>query len=132
MEVRQQKIKKEATALYWYLKVFKAYNEIDGRASRAEFWNFFLVHLLINLGTIIIDSALGFGLDSIGFVNLIYNLAVLLPSIGVSIRRLHDADLAGRWFFLILVPVFGLIILIVLWAVEGTEGPNQYGSEPTE
>jgi uncharacterized membrane protein YhaH (DUF805 family) len=57
-------------------------------------------------------------------------LAVLLPGIAVSIRRLHDTDRSGWWLLIVLVPLVGAILLIVWYCTEGTRGPNRFGADP--
>ncbi len=60
----------------------------------------------------------------------IYSLAVLIPSIAVSVRRLHDIDRTGWWLLIALVPLVGAIVLIVFHVLDGTPGPNRYGPNP--
>lgn len=110
----------------WYLTVLKKYAVFDGRAGRQEFWFFFLFNLIVVIVLGFIDKMLG----SAGFLGLIYALAVLLPNIGVSIRRLHDTNRSGWWLLLSFIPLIGAIVLLVFMALEGTPGANQYGEGP--
>ena len=103
-----------------YLAVLKKYAVFDGRAGRREFWLFFLVNLVV---------AAILGRLSSGLQNL-YTLAVLLPNIGVGIRRLHDTDRSGWWMLLGFVPVVGWIVIIVFAIQKGTAGSNKYGPVP--
>ena len=57
-------------------------------------------------------------------------LALVLPGLAVQVRRLHDIDYSGAWWFIAFVPLAGVIVLIVFWATEGTRGPNKYGPDP--
>jgi uncharacterized membrane protein YhaH (DUF805 family) len=116
--------------LSWYLEVLKKYVVFDGRAGRPEFWYFTLFNVIIYVVLSIIDSAIGMRSTSVGLLSGLYILAVFLPSLGVAIRRLHDTDRSGWWVLIELVPLVGGIILIVLCALEGTPGENQYGSKP--
>lgn len=102
----------------WYLEVLRKYTVFTGRATRTEYWMFFLVNVLISL-------VLGF-LD-LTIIGYIYTLAVLLPSIGVAIRRLHDTGKSGWWLLIGLIPFLGAIILIVFLAMDSEPGQNQYG-----
>lgn len=109
----------------WYVGVLKKYAEFGGRARRKEFWMFVLFNVLISLALGIVDAVIGFGL-----LGALYGLAVLVPSIAVSVRRLHDIGRTGWWVLVGLVPLIGLIILIVFAVMEGQAGSNQYGPDP--
>jgi uncharacterized membrane protein YhaH (DUF805 family) len=112
----------------WYLKVVRDnYANFSGRARRSEYWYFLLCNLLIAivLGTL---AAL---LGTIGMVLYIaYALAVIIPSLAVVVRRLHDVGKSGWFYFICLIPVIGSIWLLVLFCTEGDVGPNQYGEDP--
>ena len=109
----------------WYLAVMKKYAEFQGRASRQEYWMFFLINVLIALALGVIDAIIG-----IGFLGGLYTLAVLIPSLAVGARRLHDTGRTGWWLLVGLVPVIGVIILIVLLVLDSEPGDNQYGPNP--
>ena len=110
----------------WYLEVLKKYAVFSGRARRAEFWYFTLVNIIVAIVLSIIDGILGTG----SFLGAIYSLGVLLPGIGVAIRRLHDTDKSGWWLLLGLLPIIGVLILLVFYLQDGTQGPNKYGPSP--
>jgi uncharacterized membrane protein YhaH (DUF805 family) len=96
---------------------FSKYAAFDGRASRSEYWWWFLFTVLISLATGMVSDVLS-GLFSLG---------VLLPSLAVGARRLHDTD-RSAWFLLLwFVPFIGWIILIV-WAIQEGKEPNRYSS----
>jgi uncharacterized membrane protein YhaH (DUF805 family) len=109
----------------WYVAVLKKYTEFHGRAGREEFWMFFLVNLVVLVGLWMLDGLIGLGL-----LSALYGLAVLLPTLGVYIRRLHDTGRSGWWVLLIFVPLIGYLILLVLMALPGDAGPNEYGPPP--
>ncbi len=112
----------------WYLKVLKSYSDFNGRAGRTEFWMFVLFNFIFAVAANIIDYILGTGY----VFSTLYSLIVLVPSIAVSVRRLHDINKSG-WLLLVgLIPVIGIIWLIVLFVSEGTPGENQYGPNPEE
>ena len=117
----------------WYLKVLRQYADFDGRARRTEFWMFALFSIIISIVLGVIDNLLGStfvpGTTS-GWLGAIYGLAVLLPSLGVSVRRLHDTGRSGWWLLIGLVPVLGGIVLIVFCATPGNVGANAYGPDP--
>lgn len=116
----------------WYLQVLKKYAVFTGRASRAEFWWFVLFNIIVAIILRIIDRVAGTTTDAgVGIVGSIYSLAVLIPSIAVAVRRLHDTNKSG-WFYLLVLTCVGVIVLIVFWAQEGTPGDNTYGPKPAE
>ena len=96
---------------------FSKYATFDGRASRPEFWWFFLFTFLASAAAGMVSETLS-GL---------FSLAVLLPSLAVGARRLHDVDKSGWFLLLWLIPIIGWIILIVWAAQEGKE-PNRFSS----
>ncbi len=113
----------------WYLGVLKKYTVFTGRAQRAEYWYFVLFNLIIIFVLGFIDGLLGTGGAYGGVLGGIYMLAVLLPSIAVGIRRLHDTDRSGWWLLLGLIPLAGLVLL-VFFVLDSTPGENQYGPNP--
>ncbi|MFT5724918.1 MAG: uncharacterized membrane protein YhaH (DUF805 family) [Bacteroidia bacterium] len=121
----------------WYLKVLKNYAGFDGRARRKEYWMFVLINFIISivLYAIMIGGATSgsAALASIGSVLYgVYALGVLIPSLAVGVRRLHDIGKSG-WMILVgLIPFVGIIWLIVLLATDSTPGSNEYGPNPKE
>jgi len=107
-----------------YIDGLKKYAQFGGRARRREYWMFALFNMLIVIGLSIVDgvSSGSDGRASSIFVNL-YQLAVLVPSVAVGVRRMHDTDHRGWW---LLVPVFNLILALR----EGQNGDNRFGSDP--
>ena len=97
----------------------------EGRASRAEFWWFELAQLLIIIVALIIDQIIGTGV-----LYIIAAIVFLLPSIAVLIRRLHDTDRTGWWYWIQLLPLIGLIVILVFTLTGGDEGDNKYGPNP--
>lgn len=110
----------------WYLDVLKQYAVFNGRARRQEYWMFFLFNFIVSIVLGVIDGVI-FGTN---VLSVIYALGVLLPSIGVAIRRLHDTDRSGWWILIALVPLVGGIILLVFLCLEGTRGANRFGADP--
>lgn len=108
--------------------VMKKYATATGRASRAEFWYFTLFNIIFSIAASIIDGILGLGRnDSLLTIGTLYGLALLIPSIAVGIRRLHDIGRSGWWMLISLIPIVGTIWLIVLYATKGMPEDNQYG-----
>jgi uncharacterized membrane protein YhaH (DUF805 family) len=109
---------------YWKRVVLERYAKFDGRSARPEFWWFVLANFLIQL----VFNLLAQATDLFAILGFVYALAVLVPSLAVGVRRLHDTDKSG-WFLLLgLIPCVGIIILIVFFATEGTRGPNRFGA----
>ena len=108
-----------------FIKVVRDnYTNFEGRARRKEFWMFTLVSLVINVGTLILDASL---FSDLGLVNGLYTLAILLPSIAVGIRRMHDINKSGWWLLLWFVPVIGWVWLIILHCQDSDIGDNIFG-----
>ncbi|MEN4762441.1 MULTISPECIES: DUF805 domain-containing protein [unclassified Chryseobacterium] len=117
----------------WYLKVLKQYADFNGRARRKEYWMYLLFNMIFAIVATILDNLLGLRFNEqipYGYIYLLYVLATFLPSLAVSVRRLHDVDKSG-WFLLIsFIPIIGGIWLLILYCTEGTQGRNQYGEDP--
>lgn len=115
----------------WYLKVLKNYAVFKGRARRKEYWMFALFNVLIAFGLGFIEGAAGIAAETNASVlALIYNLAILIPAIAVTVRRLHDTGRTGWWFFIALIPFIGAIVLLVFMCLDSDSGVNQYGPNP--
>jgi uncharacterized membrane protein YhaH (DUF805 family) len=116
----------------WYIEVLKKYAVFDGRARRKEYWFFVLFNVIISIVLAVVDAAVGLSTDAgnVGVLGGIYSLAVLLPSIAVTVRRLHDTERSGWWILISFVPLVGGIILLVFTLFDGTPGPNKYGADP--
>lgn len=115
----------------WYLEVLKKFAVFNGRSRRSEYWYFVLFNIIIAFVLGFIDGMLGMvSSNGLGLLGGIYSLAVLIPGIAVSIRRLHDTDRSGWWLLIALIPFVGAIVLIVFMATDGTPGDNKYGANP--
>ncbi len=108
---------------------FKKYATFEGRAQRSEFWYFCLFCLLVGIVTLYIDiSVLGYSVEEeYTPLNTIAYLAVFLPSISVTARRLHDIGKSGWWMLLALTGI-GIILLIIWYATEGEKKKNRFGN----
>ena len=111
----------------WYLEVLNKYAVFSGRARRQEYWMFFLFNFII----ISILWVVGRFVDS-QIIGMLYDLAVLIPSIAVLVRRLHDTGRSGWWWFIALIPLIGWIVLLLYMLEDGNPGQNQYGANPKE
>lgn len=118
--------------MHWYLGVLKKYAVFHGRARRKEYWYFFLFNIIISIVLGVIDGMTGsFSTESgMGLLGGIYALAVFIPGIAVSVRRLHDTNRNGWWLLIGLIPLIGAIVLLVFMVQDSQPGENQYGSNP--
>jgi len=110
----------------WYLQVLKKYADFNGRARRTEYWMFVLVNLLAYIVLGIAERIIHVPM----ILTAIYSLAVLVPSLAVSVRRLHDTNRSGWWMLVALIPLIGAIVLLVFAVQEGQASQNQYGPNP--
>ena len=111
----------------WFKKCLKNYVNFSGRARRKEFWYFVLVQIGLTLLAMILDTVV-FG-SGIGLFYLIAALGLFLPSIAVTIRRLHDTSRSGWWILIPVVPFIGLIMLLMFFAIETNSETNQWGPQ---
>ena len=118
----------------WYFEVLKKYAVFSGRARRKEYWYFFLFNIIIQIVLAFVDSATGNFDPEVGMgpLGTIYILAVLIPGIAVTVRRLHDIGRSAWYLLVLLVPLIGVIVLLVFLAQDGKPGQNQYGVNPKE
>ena len=117
--------------MHWYTDVLKQYAVFSGRAQRPEFWWFVLFNVIISAVLTLIDRMLGATIGAnIGILSSIYSLAVLIPSIAVAVRRLHDTGRSGWWLLIGLVPIIGWIALIIFYVQDSEPGDNQFGPNP--
>ncbi|MDO7850613.1 DUF805 domain-containing protein [Hymenobacter convexus] len=115
----------------YFLLALKKYAVFSGRARRKEYWMFVLFQFLLSIAAAVIDGMMGSSVGvGTGVLSILLGLALLVPGLAVSVRRLHDVNKSG-WFLLIaLVPLVGAIWLLVLDVTEGTRGDNDYGPDP--
>ncbi|WP_110686631.1 DUF805 domain-containing protein [Salinicola aestuarinus] len=119
----------ETTSAFGYFtKCFQLYCVFQGRARRREYWFFILFTTLFSFGFGMLDAIL-FDATDVGVFSLIFNLVALLPSIGVTVRRLHDTGRSGWWAWIALIPLVGSIILLV-FLVQDSHQDNDYGRNP--
>lgn len=112
----------------------KKYVDFGGRASRTQYWMFMLVSFVISIVLLIVDNALGTAPDvetgvGTGLLGAIFSLAIFLPSLAILVRRFHDSGKSGWWALILLVPCVGLIVWLV-FALQKSDGPNQWGPAP--
>ncbi|MDP4916106.1 MAG: DUF805 domain-containing protein [Haliea sp.] len=117
----------------WYLDILKnKYAMFNGRARRKEYWYFVLFNVLASIALALLDTLTGtYSEDAgVGLLGGIYWLAVLIPTIAVAIRRLHDTGRTGWWLLLAFIPIIGGLVLLVFMVFDSEPGDNQYGPNP--
>ena len=115
---------------YYKTALLDKYADFHGRARRAEFWQFYIIHALVMIGLVFTSSVISprFYIP----VMFGYSLFALVPCLAVTVRRLHDIDKSGWWILIKMVPIIGQLIFLIFLATEGTYGPNYYGEDPKE
>lgn len=115
-----------------------------GRASRSEYWYFILFAVICYIAAAVIDGVLGTTISmtnpatgeeqslGYGYVYMLTAMALLLPSLAAMVRRLHDTNRSGWWYWIALVPLIGAIVLLVWFCSRGTVGGNDFGSDPLD
>jgi uncharacterized membrane protein YhaH (DUF805 family) len=106
---------------------FSRYADFRGRASRREYWYFVLFQFLLNVASIIADYSI---LNDSNLGEAVFYIAMVLPSITVTVRRLHDTERSGWWLLLLALPAIGFIVLMAWCAAPGQRRWNEYGPDP--
>lgn len=116
----------------WYLKALKQYADFKGRARRKEYWMFILFNIIFAFLAALIDNIVGTAIPELGYGIFygIYALAVLIPSLAVIVRRLHDVGKSGWMYFIVLIPIIGAIWFIILMVKDSEPGSNKWGDNP--
>ena len=124
----------------WMLLPLKRYADFSGRSRRKEYWMFVLFIFLVSVALSVILTMLGMSAGDEGslfgvggamlIVLLLFAVAVIIPSIAVTVRRFHDQDKSGWFYLLNFIPYLGPIIVLVFMCLEGTKGPNRFGEDP--
>ncbi|MBO4549038.1 MAG: DUF805 domain-containing protein [Abditibacteriota bacterium] len=113
--------------------VTKKYCLFSGRARRREYWEYVLVETVIGMILGLIDNALHLHIgDNAGVLSTLASLVLLLPGLGLSVRRLHDIGREWYWLLIAFIPIAGAIWLLVLTCKEGDRGPNDFGPDPKD
>jgi len=110
----------------WYISVWKKYAVFSGRATRSEYWYFVLINMAISIILVSIDKNIADG----GILYTIYSIAIIIPSVAVAARRLHDTDRTGWWQLILFIPIIGFIVLIIFLVQDSKPYENKYGPNP--
>ena len=116
----------------WYIQALKKYADFSGRARRREYWFYMLFYVIIVCVLSIVDGFIGTTMQGggIGILAAIYVLAVFIPTLAVTVRRLHDTGRSGWWIFIELVPIVGFFILLYFLVSDSNPATNAYGPNP--
>lgn len=110
----------------WYLTCLRKYFVFSGRARRKEYWFFALFNFIFAFAAGTIDLIL----NTVGFFSGIYYLAIFIPSLAVTIRRLHDTSRSGWWLLIVFIPIIGAITLFIFMLLDSKPETNKYGANP--
>ena len=108
--------------------VMEKYADFSGRARRAEYWSFALCTGVISFVLNLLGQKVGF----FDILATLFSLAILVPSLAVAWRRLHDIGKKGTWYLIVLIPIVGWILLIVWYCQDSQPGTNEFGPNPKE
>ena len=115
--------------------VLSKYATFQGRAARPEYWWWVLATRILFIALAVVDGALfapmmgfeAFSEDAGQPLSFLASLALLLPNLAVSVRRLHDTDRSGWWLLLAIIPIIGSLVLLFFMIQRGTDGANRFG-----
>ncbi len=108
----------------YFIDAFRKYADFSGRASRQQYWMFILIFMIIYFVLAVVDALLGMFV-----LAAIFNLVLLIPSLSIAARRLHDTGRTGWWQLIIFLPLIGIIVLLV-FLVQDSHADNDYGPNP--
>jgi uncharacterized membrane protein YhaH (DUF805 family) len=109
-----------------YIATLKKYADFSGRSRRTEYWLFVLFSMVIAMVLGVVDYVLG----SPGIVGLLFAFAILIPSIAVAVRRMHDTNRSGWWLLIAFIPIVGTIVLLIFLLLDSNPGDNRFGANP--
>jgi len=121
--------------MYWYLKALRQYSDFGGRARRKEYWMFTLFNIIFSIIAMIIDNAAGSTIGDEfdnGVLQLIYGLALFIPSLAVTVRRLHDIGKSSKMLLVLIIPLIGVIWFLILLTRDGDPYENDFGQDPKD
>jgi len=120
--------------MYEFITAFERFKDFSGRSREREFWVYWRTVVIIGLILRFLDSGLGLYIGrenfAVGVLSTIFGLICLLPSLAVSVRRLHDMGRSGRWIFILLIPIVGTLVYFVFVLTDSQPGSNKWGPSP--
>ena len=105
------------------------YATFNGRAIRSEYWYFVLFNLIFGIFAVVLDNTLGLAVEDLGYglIYALYTIAVFIPGLAVTIRRLHDVGKSGWMLLIILIPIIGVVWIFVLLCMDSQPETNKWG-----
>ncbi|MEC6825298.1 DUF805 domain-containing protein [Photobacterium piscicola] len=118
----------------WYFLVLSKYAQFQGRSRRKEFWFFTLINALISMACSLVDTTLQLPtlMEGYGVLAALYAVFAFIPTVAVTVRRLHDQDRTGWWALIMLIPIVGILVLLYFMVQNSVEGSNRFGSNPKQ
>lgn len=144
---RKRRQTERKNIMNWYKKAWQNYAQFSGRAQRAEYWWFTGINIIVIIVLRLIATSLVMASGQsvpetvtismmlvllISFILLVFALAIIMPSIAVTVRRLHDIGKSGWWYLLILIPFAGALIIFIMTLLDSEPSTNKYGANPKE
>jgi len=113
----------------FFIDGIKNYANFSDRATRQQYWMFYLFYILITIALTLIDMALGLydPMSAMGLFSTIFTLGLLIPSIAILARRLHDIGRSGWWILLVIIPLIGALVLLIFAVLDSEKGLNKWG-----
>ncbi len=118
--------------MQWFMTALQKWADFSSRARRREYWFFVLIYIVIYIVLTVIDMMVGLAdpATGVGVLGGIFALAMLIPSISVGVRRLHDTNRSGWWLLIGFIPIIGALVLIVFFLLDSQPGDNRFGPNP--
>ena len=118
----------------YFISAIKQYAVFKGRARRKEFWYFYLISLVISLALAFLDHQMGTFNPELGggLLGGVYGIFIFLPSLSLTVRRIHDTSHSGYWAFILLIPIIGVLAILFFALMDSKPGSNEYGISPKE
>ncbi|MBN8202994.1 MULTISPECIES: DUF805 domain-containing protein [Bacillaceae] len=114
-----------------FIKVLKESFNFSGRSRRKDYWMFILFTFVISIILTVIEMALGLEItEDIGILTTLFSVIMIIPSLSVTVRRLHDTGKSGWWILISLIPLIGGIIILIFTLMDSEPGSNKYGPNP--
>lgn len=126
-----QPIGKEGIHMKWFLETMKKAFNFSDRSRRKEYWMFMLIATLIMFVLTFVDIFAGLEIaEDVGILSTLFSLILIIPSLAVTFRRLHDTGKSGWWILISLIPFIGWIVLLIFTVQDSESGVNRFGSNP--
>ena len=117
--------------MFWFIEVLKRAFDFSGRSRRKEYWMYSLFYFIIAIVLGILESLMGLTVtDDVGILTGLLGLILIIPSLSLIFRRLHDTGRSAWWLLISLIPLIGAIVLFVFTVLDSEPGSNKYGPNP--